>query len=89
MFEHWLPNKLAAWAAGSDEIDALPDHVGAVDRDDWGCWMVLRAGVDDAGHRWTDANRVGTGRARPGPGRDADAPEGGRGPRMAAAAFPS
>jgi hypothetical protein len=29
MFEHWLPNKLAAWAAGSDEIDALPDHVGA------------------------------------------------------------
>ena len=34
MCERWLPNKLAAWAAGSDEIDALPDHVGAVDRDD-------------------------------------------------------
>jgi len=50
MFERWLPNKLAEWAAGFDEIDTLPDHVGTVDRDDWGCWMVLRAGVDDAGH---------------------------------------
>jgi mono/diheme cytochrome c family protein len=29
MFERWLPNKLAAWAAGSDEIDALLDDVGA------------------------------------------------------------
>ena len=55
MCERWLPNKLAAWAAGSDEIDALLDYVRAVDRDDWGCWMVLRAGVDDGGHRWTDA----------------------------------
>jgi hypothetical protein len=31
MCEHWLPNKPAAWAAGFDEIDALPDHVGARD----------------------------------------------------------
>ena len=54
MFERWLPNKLAAWAAGSDEIDAQPDRVGTVDRDDWGCWMVLRAGMDDVGHGWTD-----------------------------------
>ena len=70
------PQQVTAWAAGFDEIDALPDHVGAVDRDDWGCWMGLRAGVDDAGHRWTDANRVGTGRARPDLERDADAFEG-------------
>ena len=28
MCERWLPNKLAAWAAGSDEIDALLNHVG-------------------------------------------------------------
>jgi hypothetical protein len=34
MFERWLPNKLAAWAAGSDEIDALLGHVGAMDCDD-------------------------------------------------------
>ena len=50
MCERWLPTKLTAWAAGSDEIDALLSHVGAMDRDDWGCWMVLRAGMDDAGH---------------------------------------
>ena len=25
MFERWLPNKLVAWAAGSDEIDTLLD----------------------------------------------------------------
>ena len=65
MFERWLLNKPAAWAAGFDEIDALPGRVGAVDRDDWGCQLVLRAGVDDAGRRWTDANRAGAGRARP------------------------
>ena len=28
MFGRWLPNKMTAWAAGFDEIDALPDHVG-------------------------------------------------------------
>jgi hypothetical protein len=44
MCERWLPNKRAAWAAGSDETDALPDHVGVVDCDDWGCWMVLVQG---------------------------------------------
>ena len=77
MFERWLLNKPAAWVAGSDEIDALLDHIGSVDRDDWGCRMVLRAGVDDAGHRWTDASRIGTGRARLDLGRDADAYEGG------------
>ena len=64
MFERWLPNKPAVWTAGCDEIDALPDHIGAVDRDDWGCGMVLRAGVDDAGHGWTDAHCTSTGRAR-------------------------
>ncbi len=26
MCEHWLPKEPAAWAAGSDEIDALSDH---------------------------------------------------------------
>ena len=39
-----------AWEAASDEVEALLDHVGAVDRDDCGGWMVLRTGVDDAGH---------------------------------------
>jgi len=39
--------------------------------------MVLCAGVDDAGHRWTDASRVGTDRARNDSGQDADAPESG------------
>jgi hypothetical protein len=29
MFERWLPKELTAWAAGSDEIDALLDYVGA------------------------------------------------------------
>src|ERR1041385_2334802 len=84
IFERWLPNKMTAWAAGSDEIDALLDHVGAVDRDDWGCRVAFRTGLDDAGHRWADADRVGTGRAGSDPGRDADAPEGGpwRGHRL-------
>ena len=44
MFARWLPKELAAWEAGFDEIDVLPDYVRTVDRDDWGCWMVLRAG---------------------------------------------
>ena len=77
MFERWLPKEPAVWVAGSDEIDALPDHVRAVDHHDWSCRMVFRAGVDDAGHGWTDAHRISTDRARPDPGRDADAPEGG------------
>ena len=64
MFERWLPKEPAVWVAGSDEIDALLDHVRAVDHHDWSCRMVFRAGVDDAGHGWTDAHRVGTGRAR-------------------------
>jgi mono/diheme cytochrome c family protein len=38
------------WDALAYVIKALLDHVGAVDRDDCGCWMVLRTGVDDAGH---------------------------------------
>lgn len=50
MFERWLPKELAAWAAGFDEIGALPDHVGAVDRDDYGGGMVLYAGVDGVGY---------------------------------------
>ena len=35
---------MTAWVAGSDEIDALLDHVGFVDRDDWGCRLVLCEG---------------------------------------------
>src|SRR5262245_43352760 len=77
MFERWFLNKMTAWAAGSDEIDALLDHVRAVDRDDRGCRLVLCAGVDDSGYRWAYADRIGTSRARSHPERDADAFEGG------------
>lgn len=59
-----VPNKMTVWVAGSDETDALLDHVGFVDRGGWGCRVVLCAGVDDAGNRWTDADCVGTGEAR-------------------------
>src|ERR1043166_4771393 len=62
IFERWPPKEPGAWAADSDEIDALSDHVGAVDPDDWDCRMVYRAGLDDAGHRWPDGHPVGTGR---------------------------
>src|SRR5580765_8554073 len=77
MCERWLQNKPAAWAAGFDEIDPLPDHVGTWDRDDWGCRVVFCARVDDTGHGWADAHRVGADRARHDPWRDADAAEGG------------
>src|ERR1043165_4474325 len=49
IFERWPPKEPGAWAADSDEIDALSDHVGAVDPDDWDRRMVYRAGRDDAG----------------------------------------
>ena len=64
MCERWRLNKMTAWAAGSDEIDALPDCVRAVDRDDRACLLVLCEGMDDGGHRWTNASRIGTGRTR-------------------------
>src|ERR1041384_4176347 len=43
IFERWPPKEPGAWAAGSDEINALSNQVGAVDRsfgwnrDDRGC----------------------------------------------------
>src|ERR1051326_6842286 len=49
IFERWPPKEPGAWAADSDEIDALSDQVRAVDPDDWDCRMVYRAGLDDAG----------------------------------------